>query len=269
MTTPSERYQAKLEAKRDRLKDRAEQARATAAGAQRRYDTIASVIPLGQPILVGHHSERRHRKDLVRMDSAIRTTIEASKQAQALEHRAATYGTHAISSDDPDAPDKLRAKLEKLERDQTRMKATNAAFKKGGWAKVAADGLQSEALCMTMAETMARSSWVKAPFEPFELSNNLANIRRIKARIETLECHAQTPERAFNSNAGWSASVDREDNRVRIVFGQKPDEGIRHELKSSGFRWSPTASAWQRQDGPGVFELAKRLMTRLMPAKEI
>ncbi|WP_132290495.1 DUF3560 domain-containing protein [Kribbella sp. VKM Ac-2568] len=29
---------------------------------------ISDHIPLGQPILVGHHSERRHRRDIERMD---------------------------------------------------------------------------------------------------------------------------------------------------------------------------------------------------------
>ena len=30
------------------------------------------MVPLGQPILVGHHSEKRHRKDLTRIDDAFR-----------------------------------------------------------------------------------------------------------------------------------------------------------------------------------------------------
>ncbi len=40
---------------------------------------------------------------------------------------------------------------------------------------------------------------------------------------------------------------NRHDNRLKIYFDDKPDPDTRTELKSSGFRWSPSAGAWQRQ----------------------
>src|SRR5216683_1919141 len=78
-------------------------------------------IPFGQPILVGHHSERRHRRDLARHDRLMRKVIATDKRAKELAQRASTV-TRAISSDDPDAPDKLRERIAKLERDQAAMK---------------------------------------------------------------------------------------------------------------------------------------------------
>jgi len=33
--------------------------------------TIGGMIPMGQPILVGHHSERRHRKDIQRIEHSM------------------------------------------------------------------------------------------------------------------------------------------------------------------------------------------------------
>lgn len=60
---------------RDRRLARAEQLRGQAGrnevkadAALARADGIGSLIPMGQPILVGHHSERRHRRDLARID---------------------------------------------------------------------------------------------------------------------------------------------------------------------------------------------------------
>lgn len=54
--------------------------RADAAGA--RAQSIASMIPMGQPLLCGHHSEKRHRRDLERIDSGMRKCVEESKKAE-------------------------------------------------------------------------------------------------------------------------------------------------------------------------------------------
>ncbi len=37
------------------------------------------------------------------------------------------------------------------------------------------------------------------------------------------------------------------DNRLQIFFDEKPDKEIREELKGNGFRYAPSAEAWQRQ----------------------
>lgn len=45
-------------------------------------DKIISMIPPGQPILIGHHSERRHRKDLKRIETNMLKSNEESKKAE-------------------------------------------------------------------------------------------------------------------------------------------------------------------------------------------
>jgi len=49
------------------LDAKAERYEASAEAAQAAADRISDAIPFGQPILVGHHSEGRHRRDLDRM----------------------------------------------------------------------------------------------------------------------------------------------------------------------------------------------------------
>ena len=84
------------------------------------------------------------------------------------------------------------------------------------------------------------------PFASWALSNNNAEIRRVKDRIKSL---SQTKEIGF---VGWEfeggrVEANTEANRLQIFFDGKPDEATRTELKSNGFRWSPKAEAWQRQ----------------------
>ena len=92
------------------------------------------------------------------------------------------------------------------------------------------------------------SSWHLGdkPFATWALSNNSAEIRRVKDRIKSL---SRQKEIGF---AGWEfdggkVEANTEANRLQIFFEDKPDEATREALKSNGFRWSPKAGAWQRQ----------------------
>lgn len=88
-------YAERLEAKRERAEDRAERYSEYAQHAQQRSgeafasaDAIMQNIPLGQPILVGHHSEGHARADRKRIDHAMDKACEESKKAEYWEHRA-------------------------------------------------------------------------------------------------------------------------------------------------------------------------------------
>lgn len=51
-----------------------------------------------------------------------------------------------------------------------------------------------------------------------------------------------------------------EEDRLQILFDDIPEESKRTELKSSGFRWSPTNKAWQRQLTSNAIRAAKRIL---------
>lgn len=75
----------------ERMQTHAENAEHRAAQAFDRADLREekSGIPLGQPILVGHHSERRHRRAIERADNAMRKACEETDKAKYFEGRAA------------------------------------------------------------------------------------------------------------------------------------------------------------------------------------
>lgn len=89
-------------------------------------------------------------------------------------------------------------------------------------------------------------SWETAPFPKYQLTNNGAEIRRAKQRLEQL-----TQDRAVGFQ-GWefdggTAEINTDLDRLQFFFNEKPDDATRADLKSGGFHWSPTEGAWQRQ----------------------
>lgn len=96
------------------------------------------------------------------------------------------------------------------------------------------------------------------PFESYQLTNNNAEIRRVKARIEQLSKQAQREFSGWEFDGG-RVEMNREDNRLQVFFDGKPDADTRAELKSSGFRWAPSVGAWQRQLTDNAIRAADRL----------
>ena len=113
-----------------------------------------------------------------------------------------------IYSDDPQAIEKLKEKLERLENERNSIKARE------------------------------HESW--------ELANIGATIRETKKRIERLENQEkiQFQEVSFN---GGKIIHNKEINRIQFLFNSIPNEDTRKILKSHGFHWSRKEQAWQRE----------------------
>jgi hypothetical protein len=95
---------------------------------------LSNRIPLGQPILLGHHSQRRAERDRDRIERGMRRTIEHTSKAREFARRAENIDAaaeHAIYSDDPDAIAKLRARIAEREGERDTIKAYNAACRQG------------------------------------------------------------------------------------------------------------------------------------------
>ncbi|MCB9597416.1 MAG: DUF3560 domain-containing protein [Sandaracinaceae bacterium] len=200
-------------------------------------------IPPGQPILVGHHSERRHRKALERSDQKTRQALETSRAAESAKSAAKRAG-RAISSDDPEAIEALEARLTELEASRALSKAVNAAFRKGGWDAVAKlPGVTAKVLSRAK-RTMELAPWMKAPMD---VTNVGANIRRVRARIEELKAAGERDAAPAIEGDGFTISEHPEDNRVRFTFAERPSKEVTAKMKSAGFRWSREHGAWQRQ----------------------
>lgn len=83
-TTLEERSQERAERFTEYKQHRAEDAEQ----AQKAVSAIADNIPLGQPILVGHHSERAARKDAERIENGMRKAVKMWETSKYWEERA-------------------------------------------------------------------------------------------------------------------------------------------------------------------------------------
>lgn len=126
MATGKERKQARA----DRYRERALQAKAGSTAAYRRSEELTKNIPSGQPILVGHHSEKRHRRALECSWNALGKSVELERKADYYAAKAeAAEHNRAIYAEDDDAVENLTERVAALESLQERMKAANRIIK--------------------------------------------------------------------------------------------------------------------------------------------
>lgn len=235
-------FEEKRQARIERLNARAELAISNSEKAYQNSHKLSEHIPMGQPILVGHHSEKRHRRDLDKIANEMRKSIDENRKAEYYQSRAeAAAKNKAIFSDDPKAEEKLNEKIERLEQQQDLMRKANSAVRKNDKDKLLDLGFtdeQSELL-------LTGDRYGRRGFPTYVLTNNNANIRRLKERLKGIEkkSEMETTEKII---CGIRIVNDVEDNRTRIFFNSKPGEDVRKKLKSWGFRWSPDNNAWQR-----------------------
>lgn len=237
-------YEQKQAERRARYEARAEKATQESNAAHAQARGMAEAIPFGQPILIGHHSEKRDRRYRARIHDTFGKSVKLSEKADHYAQKAAAVGTGGISSDDPDAIEKLRAELAGINAAQDKMKAANRAIRKGDRDALAELGFTPEKV-----EELFKPDFAgRVGFPSYALSNNRANGRRIEQRIKELEALREREDVEAQGN-GYTYREDAEDNRVMFIFDAKPDAETRKLLKAHAFKWSPSREGkpWVRQ----------------------
>ncbi len=249
-------YDAKIDAKRERYQDLAQKASEQADAAYQGAKQIADIIPLGQPILIGHHSQRRHQKDISRIENRFRKSWELGKKAEYYQKRADRVGNSGISSDDPHAIDKLENKLQTCIDLQKEMKAVNKLVRKKDRA-----GLETRGYSQSQIDELFKPDELnRIGYPGYALQNNNQEIHRLKRRIEELKKTSEQED--SETDHGWFSVLHCiKDNRVRITFNGKPEEDVRAKLKSLGFRWSQQNLAWQRHYNEWGIHAAKQFVS--------
>lgn len=203
-------YEQKQEQKRQRLLKKAEAARQKSDEfldeAHARHAVLLGSG--GQPILRGHHSEKKHLRELAQLDNSMRRSVKQQEIAEYYEEKAKTVGKGGISSDDPDALKKIAARLEELQAETDKTSAT------------------------------------------------YSNIRRLKKRQTALLKREQLQTKRLSyPDYGFDLEQNKEENRIKFIFVEKPSPEIIKLLKEKAFKFSPAKNAWIRLwTGNAVFD---------------
>lgn len=165
----------------DRRDEKANQAYLSAA-------EMVDGMPLGQPILVGHHSEGKMRRHHARIDANMRASIDHGQKAEEMRGKAENIlsaAEKAIYSDDPDAVERLEKKLAGLEARRASIRAYNASCHRGEPDQSLLIAKDQDDLAF-MGAQLGRNG----AFPSYALGNLGASIGRLKKRLARLKAAA-------------------------------------------------------------------------------
>lgn len=251
-------YEQRKQDRIDRYLEKAGKARAESSALSQQVHTMLSAIPPGQPMLPDHYSYKSDKRYRDRIDTKMRQSISADEKADYYEGKArAAANNRAISSDDPDAVQKLQEKLTALEKLQAKMKTTNAYYRKHQTCR-GCEGITDEEAARLDQRVKDGYSWETAPYPAYALSNNNQEIHRIKKRLETLTQNREVGFQGWEFDGGKVVAND-DKNRLQIFFDEIPPAEVREALKGHGFRWARSEGAWQRQLSSNAIYAARHI----------
>ena len=156
---------------------------------------------------------------------------------------------------------------DKLEAAQAQMKAVNVYYRKHKTFDGCPDLTEKER--RQIEDDWARGWYVGIPYPPYTLSNNNANIKRIRQRIEGLkrEKSRQSTEQEIECGSlDVTVKENVEEMRLQLFFEDKLE--VRDLLKAEAFKWSPRNGCWQRQLTDNARSATRRVLKKLQEFPE-
>ena len=137
-----------------------------------------------------------------KQNAAGNQNMEEWRQVQGILDKIKSTGMGGIRADHPHAVEQLEQKLKGLEQSQQTLKEVNAYYRKHKTLDgcTALSAAEIEKLKASMAQPWHLGD---KPFASYVLSNNSAEIRRIRSRIAELKEYAETGFRGLGSRNGF------------------------------------------------------------------
>ena len=240
-----EEYEAKRTARYNRLLDAAARAERESEAARAESKRISDQIPFGQPILVGHHSEGRHRRALETIRNKARKGFELMQAAEEYRSRAASIEANtAIYSDNPDAVELLGDKVAELKAQQAEMKRINAALRKGADFETLEMSEEHRKELLMIDRVQGYYQPLKKGFPPYMLTSINNKIKTAEKRAQVIEKRqaADDTEKEIN---GVKIEYSPSENRIRMYFPvSRVSLDLYNKLRRAGFKHSKTINGF-------------------------
>ncbi|EPA9860498.1 DUF3560 domain-containing protein [Escherichia coli] len=194
-------------------------------------ERLAAMIPPGQPILVGHHSERRARRDAQRIENGMKRAVMLFERAEYWEERARSALLHAKYKERPDV---RWRRIKKIEADLRKAEKTIAQSQKylTMW--------RAESLDLNMAKLISSHDHISACFpldtyprpaekSQYEGSRSLWSaldddiITTEQAREIAIRCH----ERQIQHQQRWVIRAMMEGGTAKIYHCNDSDKCLK------------------------------------------
>lgn len=244
------------DAQRERAEYLFDRYAATLANAINRDNEISTRCPSVMVCGPANFPVRKKEKQIAAWQANAENFAKAEHYLYLLKHA----HQQPIKSNDPEAIEALTYKLNRLQAERDRMKATNAYYRQHKTLEGCPDLDPEE---RRNIESHWSAGWYTGtPYPPYALQNSLANVKRLQDRLNSLQA-ARSATHDDEEHDGYTYHEDAEQMRVKLIFDGKPDDDTRALLKSYGFRWSPRNGAWQRQLTENGKRAARQIMKEL------
>lgn len=181
-------YRERRVAKAERLREWADKRETKGNAELEQGKQMLDLIPLGQPMLVDHYSYGADKRYRSRATSKLDRGYENVTKAEEFRGRAdgiEAAADRAIYSDDPDAVERLEARIADLEAERDRVKRYNVTCRKGAPDRSILTAEQVRDL-ESMIRVWGDVQCKGGVFPSYHLSGISANISRLRKRLAGL-----------------------------------------------------------------------------------
>ncbi len=201
------------------------------------------------------------------------TLMQEYRDIQNILDKIRSIGTGAIDFADPHAREMLVERLEAAKADHARHLEANAYYRKHKTLDGCPGIHPKEREWLTQPGVFAKGNGSPlalygVPFPPYALQSDNAAIKRYAERLEKYDkIHQQEGDEDTGTEFDGGRIVRNvEQDRLQILFDEKPGEEMRDKLKRNGFRWSPKNQTWQRQLTDNAERAAREVLNIPFPS---
>lgn len=147
-----------------------------------------------------------------------------------------------IRSDDTSALQKLNENYDYISNRQEYMTKVNDYFKINGTVK-GCPGVEDEAAILLDSKIKEGQD---VPYPKSFFDDNQKTLDRLQKMMDRVENKPETLFKGWQFEGG-EAVINLANNRLQLMFEEKPDDEKIGVIKQNGFKWAPKGKAWQRQ----------------------